>query len=72
MVRGPIAYTYEADYHCEQCAVDRFGLGVSGDDGEGNPVGAVFPWDEWQQFTGEPETLACGTCHAVIDEYVPA
>jgi hypothetical protein len=26
MSARPIGYTYEADYHCPQCAEDRFGL----------------------------------------------
>lgn len=56
----PVAYTYEADYHCPGCAEERFGLDthseVSGEDREGNPVHAVFSWNEgWQGH-------ACGTC----------
>lgn len=43
-------YTYEADQHCEAHAIDRFGEQALGDgtaeDGEGNPVGACFAWDE--------------------------
>jgi hypothetical protein len=78
VVNGPIAYTYEADYHCEACAEARFGMNyadaVAGDaiDAEGNRVGVVAPWDEWQSFTGDCEVLACGTCGVVLDEYVPA
>jgi hypothetical protein len=68
----PVAYTYEADYHCEGCALERFGRDEHGDitgiDGEGNEVGVVAPWSEWQQFTGERETLACGTCGEIIEE----
>lgn len=71
----PIAYTYEADHHCEGCALERFGRHEHGDitgvDDEGNEVGIVAPWDEWQVFDGEPESLTCGTCGAVLDEYVP-
>lgn len=72
---APIAYTYEAAYHCPDCAAERFGVDEHGFipadalDGEGNPVGALAPWDEWQQFTGEHETLACDTCGRVIEEY---
>lgn len=75
MSHDPIAYTYEADHHCPDCAFKRFGRDEHGfvpedaTDGEGNPVGAVAPWDEWQSFEGGPETLACGTCGAVIEEY---
>jgi hypothetical protein len=75
----PIAYTYEADYHCPGCAVARFGADVNGyaagdvDRWEGNPVGAVFPWDEWLPCDDAgAQTLACGTCGAVLDEYGPA
>lgn len=69
----PIAYTYEADYHCPPCAFARFGKDEHGTvpesarDGEDNPVGAVAPWDEWQQGTGEREVLACGTCGDIIE-----
>lgn len=75
----PIAYTYEADYHCPGCAEARFGRGPDGfiagqnedgsypEDGEGNPVGIVAPWDEWQHFTGYAETLSCGDCGGEID-----
>ena len=69
----PIAYIYEADHHCEACALARFGRDEHGDitgiDGEGNEVGVVAPWDEWIQGEGGPETLGCGTCGAVIDTY---
>lgn len=69
----PIAYIYEADYHCPACALESFGHDADGDitgvDGEGNEIGVLAPWDEWMQGTGETETLACGTCGIVIDEY---
>lgn len=74
----PIAYTYEADHHCPGCAFERFGQDEHGfvpetaKDGEGNPVGVIAPWDEWQQFDGEREVLACGDCGGVIEEYDPA
>jgi hypothetical protein len=78
----PIAYTYEADHHCPDCTYKRFGAdsdgwiamqdnGESCVDGEGNPVGALLPWDEWQTFDGENETLGCADCHRVIDTYEP-
>jgi hypothetical protein len=70
----PIAYTYEADYHCPACTEERFGRGPDGrwiaegcEDNEDNPVGVVAPWDEWVQGTDECETLACGTCGEVIN-----
>jgi hypothetical protein len=74
-VTGPIAYTYEADHHCPACARARFGADEHGfppesaRDGEGNPVGAVFSWDEWQNIGEGSQTLACGTCGAILDEY---
>lgn len=71
----PVAYTYDADYHCPACAISRFGSDDHGHviedatDSESNPVGVVAPWDEWHQGTGECETLACSDCRAVLDEY---
>lgn len=72
-----LCYTYDADHHCPQCTADRFGLAVfqhgigAAIDNEGNEVGAVFSWDEWQQFTGDRETLNCGTCGIELDSYEP-
>lgn len=85
-MRDPIAYTYEADVHCPACAVARFGREsrISGGfypwppedarDSEGNPVGAVAPWDDVCEDCedGRPETfcrLVCGTCGGVISEH---
>lgn len=72
---APIAYTYEADYHCPSCTEARFGrdewgwIGGDAEDDEGNPVGAVAPWDEWWEpsETG-PQSLVCGTCREVVLE----
>ena len=37
-------------------------------DMEGNPVGAVAPWDEWASGYEEGcENLTCGTCLGTID-----
>ncbi len=70
----PIAYTYDADYHCPECAERRFGrsdhgfIGEDAEDSEGNPVGIVAPWDEWWNTVyGECDVLACGTCGVVVD-----
>ena len=44
-----IAYTYEGDIHCCQCAQKRFGAALddgTAQDGEGNPVHPVFAGDE--------------------------
>ena len=73
-MRGdPIAYTYDADWHCPDCAIARFGLEPGGRwprddarDSEGNEVGAVAPWTEWWNLDGECEVLACSDCHEVI------
>ncbi len=65
----PIGYTYEADVHCPRCAEARHGrsargfIGEDAHDGEGNPVGAVAPWDETH-----PHGEHCGTCHDEIAE----
>lgn len=72
---NPIAYTYEADYHCPQCAFERFGqdeygsVPESAEDGEGNPIGAIAPWDEWweAQESGR-QVLACSDCGAELAE----
>lgn len=77
MTGDPIAYTYEADRHCPRCAKERFGADEHGfvpeeaRDNEGNEIGALAPWDEWEQDLSEPQTLACETCGEVIEEYVP-
>lgn len=69
----PIAYTFEADHHCPNCAARRFGTDAEGsipadaEDREGNSVGAVFPWNEWWNVDGTCETLACSDCGAEID-----
>ena len=71
----PIAYTYEADHHCPGCALERFGEDEHGFvpadavDGEGNPVGAVTPWDEWYSIGDGNQTLVCGTCLDAIAAY---
>lgn len=64
-MHNPIAYTYEADYHCEACTLARFGS-TEGVDSEGNSVGAAFSWDEWWNLDGQCEALSCGDCHAIL------
>lgn len=72
----PIAYVYDADYHCESCAEKAFGRDEHGDitgtDSEGNEVSVIAPWDEWcanDLYEGnETATLACGTCGEIIEE----
>ena len=65
-----IGYTYEADHHCGACTVIRFGS-TEGVDDEGNDVGAVLSWDEWYNVGAECQTLACGDCGSILDEYRP-
>lgn len=76
----PIAFTYDADTHCPACAIARFGQEPghfwppeSARDAEGNPVGAIAPWDDWCD-EAEPgrHVLACGTCRGVIREHEAA
>lgn len=77
MKHDPIAYTYEADTQCPECAEKRFGLDesgfITGVDSEGNEVGVIAPWDEWYDITYyTDQTLACATCKRTIETYVPA
>jgi hypothetical protein len=72
---NPIAYTYDADVHCPDCAKSRFGrctldgdiactgisCGCENEDSEGNPPGAVFGWDEF-----DTNGLYCGDCGSEI------
>lgn len=76
MSHQPIAYTYDADTHCPPCAVARLGQEPGHSwprddarDAEGNPVSAIFPWDEWHEVEDArgTYTLVCGTCNAVLD-----
>lgn len=69
MTTEPIAYTYEADYHCPDCTAARFGAECQGTDSEGNEIHAVFPWDEWWDTSDwASETLICSDCGAEMDE----
>lgn len=72
----PIAYQYAADRFCPACAAEDFGTNeyglVEGVDFEGNAVSALYGWDEWYDSEwAEPQVLACGKCHGVIDEWAP-
>lgn len=75
MRHEPIAFIYEADTHCPDCAEKRFGRGTRGFiaegaiDHEGNPVGVIAPWDEWFDAGCGYQSLACGTCGEVIETY---
>lgn len=75
-MNAPIAYTYEADAHCPPCAIARFGHEPGHNwppedarDREGNPVGAIWPWDEFHEPAESGRfTLSCGTCQGTITE----
>ena len=57
-----IAFTYQASFHCVECAKERWGDDVvKGDtyDAEMNPVRAVYSFDDVRE-DGE----SCGTCLA--------
>jgi hypothetical protein len=60
-----IAYTYEADSHCPECARERFDDALDGPDArgdEGNPVGAIFSTDE------HSDGLSCADCNGQLCE----
>jgi len=75
----PIAYTYDADYHCPDCTRARFGTDENhpwppetAQDSEGNPLGAVAPWDEWYDFGYiAVQVLSCSDCGRELDRYEP-
>lgn len=63
----PLAYTYDADVHCEGCTRARFDGSTLGVDSEGNNVGVIMPWQEWADCSyGARDHLTCGDCHAVL------
>jgi hypothetical protein len=75
-----IGYTYEADYHCIECATKAFGFKLTNPervghaiDSEGNEVVPVFDTDEWYAnyiYAGETyATLNCCDCAAELDSW---
>jgi len=58
-----IGYTYEADVHCTDCALRRFGdsLDTDAQDGEGNPPSPVF------SIYDLPEYMVCGDCGGELE-----
>lgn len=65
-----IAYTYEADYHCEACTTERFGEWLDeATDSEGNAIGVVTSIDEWYNIGEGNQTLACSDCFLELDTY---
>jgi hypothetical protein len=67
----PIAYTYNASENCPACTAEMFGVDENGfipesaRDSEGNPVGAIAPWDETENG------ITCDDCGKVIRESEP-
>lgn len=68
--RIAVAYTYDADWHCVDCAHRRFAtddaprtIPEDATDSEGNFPMPVF-WDDewWDRYAEECQTLYCGTC----------
>lgn len=75
---APIAYAYEADWHCPTCAVARFGADEHGfvregaEDEAGNEPAALAPFDEWiEPQIEEAQVLSCSDCGAEIARYEP-
>jgi hypothetical protein len=75
---NPLAYSFEASWNCPACTRARFGEDENGyppesaRDGEGNPIGAVAPWDEWHEPSEiRVQVLACDTCGRELDRWEP-
>ena len=74
---GVRAYTYEASVHCTTCALQRFTQAQldnpDTEDREGNPIGAIFDWDECLEWDNETQTevnsgrLFCDDCLEEIE-----
>ncbi len=74
-----LGFVYEADIHCESCAVDQFGPEILDDDTgviadrEGNPVtpytvGDASEYASVQHDLGEYPHVHCGDCRTVLYE----
>lgn len=69
-----IGYTYDADYHCTACAIDRYGEHPNSPpihrwaDTKGAedacPIFADAEW--WERDDPRPQELRCGTCGDII------
>ena len=73
-----IGYSYEAEFHCVECAINRFGYGGPADpnqnnismsqtDSEGNVITPVFDITE----IADSERY-CGTCLGELEEAPPS
>lgn len=62
-----VGYTYEADWHCVPCTVERFGNAPESretvTDSEGNRIHAVVARD----VTADDRDAVCGSCRERID-----
>jgi hypothetical protein len=75
MASDVIAWIYDADHHCEQCAEERFGKDFadldSCVDGEGNEITAVMEWEttlsEDHDWSTGPSVTGCGTCGDIVE-----
>src|SRR5438105_8155019 len=77
MPHDPLAYSFEAAYHCPACTFARFGHDdgyppENETDGERNPIGAVAPWDERHEPSeARVQVLACDSCGRELDRWEP-
>ena len=65
------AWVYDAEVHCPDCALQRFGnslADVDTVDREGNPLGTLYSWD-WTEFGSS--MVACGDCHDILKPSSP-
>ena len=73
----PIAYTTDADVWCRDCIIEVYGVDPLhkplAEDNEGNPIGAIAPWDgDWYEndvYEGRCGALVCNHCFAELDTY---
>lgn len=75
-----LAYQYEADRHCVDCTLHRFGAdsfsmstGITGRDNEDNIITVVFEDEAWwhEDYEGLTQTLECGTCMRTLSVHHP-
>lgn len=67
-----VGFAYEADLHCVDCAIGRFGPDIMGqdpaepEDDEGNPISPVFDGEDAYSEDGAP--YCCGDCGSALVE----
>lgn len=69
-----IAIVGDAEYLCLECASARYSGATRehgylvGSDSEGNELGALYSWDEWQDADSpDCQALTCSQCDGVLD-----